>query len=58
MADTKVQENNEVVKFRGKAEREQPTGIPPAKAPSFTKKATTLRKKALISDKQAAKLGM
>lgn len=56
MAETTPSPNNKSVKFRGKAERE----VAQHKAPSknLRKKATHMRKRGMISEKQAAKMGM
>lgn len=52
MAETKVAPNNDLVKFRGKAEHEM-AGHKPKKLPAHAHK---MHKRGMISDKQLAKM--
>ena len=56
MAETTTAPNNKSVKFRGKATRELAAHKGPTK--NLHKHAAPMRKRGMISEKQAAKMGM
>lgn len=56
MAETTTAPNNKSIKFHGKAERELAQHKAPSK--NLRKHAAPMRKRGMISEKQAAKMGI